>query len=60
MAKKNKKFIYEAFGMSECSTISTNEHIGSEIHTIGRPQRRRKVVLLIKALTSQCQLVKLA
>ena len=47
--KRTKKFIYEAFGMSECSTfISTNETIGSEIQTIGRPQRGRKVAIIDK------------
>ena len=35
--------------MSECSTfISTNETIGSEIQTIGRPQRGRKVAIINK------------
>ena len=45
--KRTKKHIYEAFGMSECSTfISTNKNIGSEIHTIGRPQKGRKVAII--------------
>ena len=45
--KKTEKYIYEAFGMSECSTfISTNKNTGPKIETIGRPQRGRKVAII--------------
>jgi len=44
---KTKKYIYEAFGMSECSTfVSTNKNTGPKIQTIGRPQRGRKVAII--------------
>ena len=41
--KKTNKYIYEAFGMSECSTfVSTNKITGPKIETIGRPKEGGK------------------
>ena len=45
--KQTNTFIYEAFGMSECSTfISTNKKMGQNVNIIGRPQKGRRVAII--------------